>query len=112
MQRCCAKLPKVLQSPGVVSGLSTLSCWLQRGTWEGLSGLEQRVKGSLVNSTLEAMENDKDFKATAKNLRRLVIIVNVHNVPVVCKSWVSQCLTEFLLKGCGRNVPGRAKKKT
>ena len=41
------------------------------GTWEGLDGLKERTKGSLIPQTLEAMSKDEDFKLTAKQLRQM-----------------------------------------
>eukprot|EP00040_Diaphanoeca_grandis_P000266 m.14922 g.14922 ORF g.14922 m.14922 type:complete len:469 (+) comp10352_c0_seq1:173-1579(+) len=43
----------------------------QSGSWEGLEGLASRVQGSLVESTLENMENDDIFKTTATQLKKL-----------------------------------------
>jgi hypothetical protein len=45
----------------------------QEGQWAGLAGLDERIKrdGSLVDSTLAAMETDKDFQLTASKLRRV-----------------------------------------
>eukprot|EP00038_Savillea_parva_P023703 m.42123 g.42123 ORF g.42123 m.42123 type:complete len:500 (-) comp6227_c0_seq1:165-1664(-) len=39
------------------------------GAWEGLDGLKDRTRGSLIESTLAAMESDTEFQVTAKRLR-------------------------------------------
>ena len=39
------------------------------GSWEGLPGLASRTQGSLIDSTLEAMDSDEDFKLTVRSLR-------------------------------------------
>lgn len=42
-----------------------------RQKWEGLKGLHQRTKDSLIPDTLKEMDESEDFKVTAANLRKL-----------------------------------------
>lgn len=42
-----------------------------KGSWQGLAGLQERVKGSLIPQTLQEMEKDKEFQITKANLQNL-----------------------------------------
>mmetsp|Transcript_12724 Transcript_12724/g.24334 ORF Transcript_12724/g.24334 Transcript_12724/m.24334 type:complete len:459 (-) Transcript_12724:1180-2556(-) len=41
------------------------------GSWEGLQGLEERTKGSLISETLSTMESDSEFQLTAQRLKEV-----------------------------------------
>ncbi|GAB5357831.1 hypothetical protein AAMO2058_000408300 [Amorphochlora amoebiformis] len=44
---------------------------LSQGSWGGLEGIEERTKGSLIESTLEGMKTDEEYQLTAKRLKEM-----------------------------------------